>query len=161
MSIAPTLLDTTATGARGVPAGEADTLPVLAEQEICFERTGHGDADLQRPRQGRRIATALMGLWNLRHLVDDAALLVTELLTNAYTHGSGEVVRLRLVLTKRYVRVEVCTGSSGVPRVLPASPLDEHGRGLFLVDATAHAWGVTDAGVWCMVLRDIEETKGP
>lgn len=159
MTIAPALFDTTAACALGVPTGGADTLPVLDKQEISFERTGNDDTDLQRPRQGRRIATATLGLWKLRHLVDDTALLVTELLTNAYMHGSGEAVRLRLVLTERYIRVEVCTESSGVPRVQSASTLEEHGRGLFLVKATADAWGITDAGVWCIVRRDAEEAE--
>lgn len=158
MSIAAPPLDADLLSLMGVP----NPLPVLDRSEVNFERTGLLEKDIQRPRQSRRIATALMGMWGLRNLVDDTALLLSELVSNAFVHGDGEGVRVRLFLTEEYVCLEVRDGSPGVPQIQSAGPLDESGRGLFLVDAMAHAWGVTEKGacVWCIVRRDAQPVEG-
>ena len=62
---------------------------------------------------------------------EDAALVVSELATNAITHGRAPFV-VRLLLRPGQARVEV-------------SDPDESGRGLFVVAAVASAWGVGTA----------------
>lgn len=76
-------------------------------------------------------------------IVADAALLVTELVTNAYEHAGG-VLALRLSFPRRDVmRVEVDDGSDEVPPSTSTPPPNSpRGRGLLLVRALSTSWGV-------------------
>lgn len=76
-------------------------------------------------------------------LIADAALLVTELVTNAYEHADG-VLGLRLSFPRRgFMRVEVDDAGDGVPSSTPIrSPSSPRGRGLILVRALSTSWGV-------------------
>ena len=71
---------------------------------------------------------------------DVVALLVSELATNALVHGSGEV-RVRVLPGDRTLRVEISDGDPSLPSLRAASPLDEGGRGVALVDALSTRWG--------------------
>jgi two-component sensor histidine kinase len=72
---------------------------------------------------------------------DTAALLVTELVTNAARHAGGDL-RVRAGLRTDTLLVEVSDVSPQLPELvgLPAWE-DESGRGLVLVDALADRWG--------------------
>ncbi|MCU1588421.1 MAG: hypothetical protein JWN31_1914, partial [Frankiales bacterium] len=74
-------------------------------------------------------------------VVEDAKLVVTELVTNALLHGNAPLT-LRVLPSAAEVRVEVQDGS----RVLPVLPLQNleamTGRGLGLVAALSESWGV-------------------
>ena len=107
--------------------------------------------------------------WLVRHLADHVdwsqlqmlTLIVSELVTNAVAHGSGEV-GVRVVLDGRMVRLEVTDGARDrepvlVPRASAVDP--NYGRGLRLVTGLADQWGwdrLDDAKtVWAEVrLRD-------
>ncbi|MET9324740.1 ATP-binding protein [Streptomyces sp. NPDC003038] len=147
MSIAAPSLESDVLSLIGLP----NPLPVLDRAEASFERTGQPDQDARRPRQARRIMIACMGAWRLRDYVDDAALLMSELVTNAFQHGAGEEVRVRLYLTEKYVCFEVQSGGAGAARPKVAADFDESGRGLFLVSLIAGDWAVSrdHAGMWC------------
>ncbi|MET8506876.1 ATP-binding protein [Streptomyces sp. NPDC004787] len=84
-------------------------------------------------------------------MADDAELLLTELVTNALRHADAPTVDVRVYPHGAHLRIEVNDHSprGRVPR--PADPYDEHGRGLFLVDALAHSWGVSNdrTTTWC------------
>src|SRR4051812_10501667 len=69
-----------------------------------------------------------------------AALLVTELVTNAVIHGT-EPISLHLWLRSDAVRVGVSDGSPelAVPRA--AGPTAPNGRGLHIVNRLASSWG--------------------
>ncbi|MER6917158.1 ATP-binding protein [Streptomyces sp. NPDC000594] len=116
--------------------------------------------DARRPGQIRRIMRASLRAWGLEGLAGAAELVTSELVTNAFVHGRGPEVRLRLLWTAPgVVRVEV---SGGEPVVLPSPRTDEgglaeRGRGLALVDACSDRWGLTDdeCGVWFeLVLKE-------
>ena len=80
--------------------------------------------------------------WGCRDLVDVAMLIVSELVTNAVVHAATPA-ELRAEWSHGVLRLEVldhAEGSPPDPRI--ASPDDEGGRGLFLVDALSAAWGV-------------------
>lgn len=158
MSIAAPLLNADLLRLAGVP----NPLPLLGGAEVNFKRTGQQECDIQRPKQARRISTAYLGVWGLRELADDTALLLSELVTNAFVHGDGDVVRVRLYLTDQYICLEVRDGTREAPRLQPVAPLDENGRGLVIVDALADAWGVTESGacVWCIVRRNAPHSEG-
>jgi anti-anti-sigma regulatory factor/anti-sigma regulatory factor (Ser/Thr protein kinase) len=87
-------------------------------------------------------------------LVDRAVLLASELVTNAVVHARTEL-RLRLELRGELLHLAVRDGNPRMLRLvtIPA-PEAGGGRGLWLVDQLAGAWGVNrhpDGGkvVWC------------
>jgi serine phosphatase RsbU (regulator of sigma subunit) len=97
-------------------------------------------------------------------LVDDARLVVTELVTNACLHGEPPVtVRVRRVGSR--VQVEVEDGGQSLP-VIPAHSTEAMtGRGLALVAAVGAAWGV-EAGtgrgkvVWAQLTEGGPDESG-
>ncbi|GII80990.1 ATP-binding protein [Sphaerisporangium rufum] len=83
--------------------------------------------------------------------VDDTVLLAGELMGNAVRHSDsgrpGGTVEVRVFADGTRVRVEV--GDEGSPAGIPAAaaevdPFSESGRGLWLVDRLAAAWGVLE-----------------
>ncbi|MFJ8536420.1 ATP-binding protein [Streptomyces sp. NPDC093591] len=93
---------------------------------------------------------------HLRHHSFDVRLCASELLTNVIDHlGEGTPVTVRVLGTGNgCTRVEVTDPEPGArPVLLRATPTDESGRGLALLDAVARRWGVEqEAGrktVWC------------
>ncbi|MEW2567840.1 ATP-binding protein [Streptomyces sp. NPDC047070] len=124
--------------------------------EVVFAR-GHGSGngavalvDLLWPQRIRGVVRAGLSCWERPALIADAELLVTELVTNALRHGRGDV-GVRLSFVNGHLRIEVRDGSPEVPEPQAASSLDEGGRGLFLVEAIADDWGISDDGfiTWC------------
>jgi anti-sigma regulatory factor (Ser/Thr protein kinase) len=79
--------------------------------------------------------------WDLAGMVDDAALIVTELVTNAVRHGKSDF-RLRLSRTPGAFRIEVVDEGEGTPEPQPLDIEAEGGRGIMLVDAMSSSWGV-------------------
>jgi anti-sigma regulatory factor (Ser/Thr protein kinase) len=92
----------------------------------------------------------------------DAALLVSELVTNSVIHancGPGRAVTVDVRTFKDRVRIAVTDpGSSLTPCILPPDPETPGGLGLVLVDELCETWGVwQDLGptcVWCELLLD-------
>ena len=84
-----------------------------------------------------------MRAWGCEHLLDDAALLVSELVTNAVLHARAPVdIRVR---KGRYeLRIEVYDEGAGVPLPIFTDIDASAGRGLGLVQAIAACWGVDD-----------------
>ncbi|MGW7407085.1 ATP-binding protein [Streptomyces sp. NPDC054833] len=83
-------------------------------------------------------------------------LCVTELVSNVIRHvGEGTLVRVRVARTDGdRIRVEVSDPAGrALPVSLPATPDDETGRGLTLLDAVTVRWGVEQEAVgktvWC------------
>lgn len=76
-----------------------------------------------------------------RALVEDAELLVSELMSNAVQHGGPEV-RLSLATSDVSLLVMVFDSGSGVPVVRDTGPEVPSGRGLRMVQHVAAAWGV-------------------
>ena len=71
---------------------------------------------------------------------DTVALLVSEVATNALVHGAGRV-RVRVRPTSQGLRVEVHDEDTTLPSRRQATPMDEGGRGIALVDALSSGWG--------------------
>lgn len=158
MSIAAPTLEDNILRLVGLP----NPLPVLDRAEVNFERTAQPDQDARRPRQARRILAARMDVWHLRDYADDAELLLSELVTNAFRHGAGDAVRVRFYLTEAYVCFEVRSGCADAAQAKAGPSLDESGRGLFLVSRMAADWAVSRdrAGVWCTLpIARAEKTR--
>lgn len=81
-------------------------------------------------------------------MVDDAALLVSELVGNAVRHARplpGGVITVTWSCLDKSVTLRVTDGGSrGAPTLRPAGPCDTRGRGLAIVDTLARSWGVDD-----------------
>ncbi|WP_280882860.1 ATP-binding protein [Streptomyces pseudovenezuelae] len=108
------------------------------------------DTDRAAPRRARAIVRAGLRYWGWPELIESADLLVTELVTNAFEHGLGDV-GLRVYLTDTHLLIEVQDGSPQLPVLGNAALDDEAGRGLFLVASTTDDWGISPDGTttWC------------
>ncbi len=86
-----------------------------------------------------------------------AALIATELVTNAVVHA-GSPLRFGVLAGRSWLRLEVRDDHDALPEPQPASPDRTDGRGLALVDALADEWGVVTRpgggkSVWARVAR--------
>ncbi len=110
----------------------------------------------------RRVLRHMIREWQLESIADAAALLVSELVTNAVdasaasasrAHGKLPMIGLTIRLTAASLVLEVSDTSPLRPVRQEADSAADHGRGLVLVDALADAWGdrTADGGkvVWC------------
>jgi anti-sigma regulatory factor (Ser/Thr protein kinase) len=78
----------------------------------------------------------------LAHLVDDVALVVSELVTNALVHA-GTPFALSLEVLRDSILVTVRDESSSRPYVASAPDWETGGRGMRIVDLLSREWGVT------------------
>ncbi|MFI6112733.1 ATP-binding protein [Kitasatospora sp. NPDC051164] len=93
----------------------------------------------------RHRAVAQLRAWGYQFDPDTAstlALLVSEVVTNAVLHGKGDFLTIAVVARGEEVFVEVLDASNVAPSPRAAAPGDEGGRGMFLVEALASAWGI-------------------
>jgi anti-sigma regulatory factor (Ser/Thr protein kinase) len=114
-------------------------------------------ADARAAQAARAISRRTLAGWDEPTPLRDAAeLAVSELVTNAWRHGTPPL-GLRLSRHDDGVVIEVLDADPRSPRVHRAGSDDEGGRGLFLVDAVSRAWGVRFVGagkvVWCHLAR--------
>jgi anti-sigma regulatory factor (Ser/Thr protein kinase) len=75
------------------------------------------------------------------HVLEDAVLLVSELVTNSVRYGGPPVV-VAVDCEETALSVRVRDGSPVLPEVESAPPSAERGRGLTLVDIVSADWGV-------------------
>ncbi|MDH6213301.1 ATP-binding SpoIIE family protein phosphatase [Streptomyces pseudovenezuelae] len=80
--------------------------------------------------------------WGLAKLADNAALMVSELVTNAVRHSHSRPVALRLVRGDTLL-CEVEDDDHELPNLRGAGPTDEFGRGLRVVSTLAREWGTS------------------
>jgi anti-sigma regulatory factor (Ser/Thr protein kinase) len=124
--------------------------------------------DAQRVSAMRRLVRSFLDRCGLPGLMDDAALVVSELITNSLAHSGGADVRMGLRLVGGRFCIEVDDGAADrSPRPLPLPEPDaENGRGLHLVEAVVRArqgtWGVSPDGArtWCS-LSATDELEQP
>lgn len=102
------------------------------------------------------------GRWHMREMLAnnteaiDAELVVTELITNAWKHGTGTgVITLRADLFDDHLRIEVCGEASDDPTVR-TDPEESGGRGLLLIEGLATGWGFHRDGDLLCVWAEIE-----
>ncbi|WP_037732578.1 hypothetical protein [Streptomyces megasporus] len=99
------------------------------------------------PRVAREAVAAW--LWAAGHhgLLDAARTLVSDVVTNVVVHTDVPRLSVEATVTRLGTIVSVWDGDQrGVPCPRRADALDTCGRGLHLVEALGHAWGVTWTG---------------
>ncbi|MCF3124841.1 ATP-binding protein [Streptomyces arenae] len=140
-----------------------EALPEAAEVCVSF-------ALAPRPgsaAQARRLMRAQLDRWAVRDddARDAAALVLSELVTNAVVHTASRRIICELCADPEKLRITVRDEGcgSGVPRPVHRGADEEHGRGLLLVDAVSSAWGVHDAGpgIGLTVWAELQRTGAP
>lgn len=111
--------------------------------------TGHPAYSQTLPREpqsaavARRLVRTALTLWGLESLIEDTALVVTELVSNAVDHS--RLPSIRVIVSRPSatgVRVGVVDRSKTIPMMRTDSNGDQlRGRGLVLVDTLTEQWG--------------------
>ena len=105
--------------------------------------------DLQLPSapssvgEARRFVAAALDALGAHGVQEVAALLTSELVTNAVVHAGG-AIRIRVAGGASTVRIAVEDTSPAKPQPREAGDRAVTGRGLNLVDQLAVRWGVDD-----------------
>lgn len=100
--------------------------------------------------------------WGLDFLIDDATLVVSELVTNTCSPhvARGQEITVRITyLPTALVLIEVTDPATGKPEIKNASETDIHGRGLLIVQALSTEFGYRDEPgggktVWTLLIAD-------
>jgi hypothetical protein len=127
----------------GMHARLVDASPTMVERvhaSAGLEAWRVFPRDVHAPRDARRFVTTTLERWGRTHLVDDAALVITELATNAITHGGSNLtVGLRCIGPR--VILTTHDTSSALPYVRVPDADAFSGRGMQLVSGVATNWG--------------------
>ena len=110
--------------------------------------------DSTAPAQGR---------WRVREVASndreavDAELVVTELITNAWKHGAGDLpITLRVEVRDDALHLEVCGESASDPmRSASGEGSESSGRGLMMIDGLTDSWGFERNGSNLCVWADL------
>jgi anti-sigma regulatory factor (Ser/Thr protein kinase) len=92
--------------------------------------------------EARRFVLNALAQWRLDALADTAALLTSEVVTNAVLHART-TVDLVVQRLGDGVAVEVTDGSPKQPRARRATSESTNGRGIALLEQLASTWAVT------------------
>ena len=87
--------------------------------------------------------------------LDDAALVLSELVGNAVRHAEGDTVQVRLHRRGEVLRIAVLDRSAAAPVPRTASYDDEHGRGMAIIAALSVRWGWEPSGAGKVVWADV------
>jgi CheY-like chemotaxis protein len=137
-----------------------DLIDLLSD--VGAEQT-HDEAALELPDdvlsvgEARGVVRDLLERWGYRELIDDAELVVSELVTNAVVHADSGCA----VIVNRGeggIRIEVQDQGPGWPDQQSPAAGAETGRGLMIVSALSTAWGIQAAerskSVWVELTVD-------
>ncbi len=131
------------------------------------------DPGATAPGAARDFTHQILGSWGLLVLAEDAAVIVSELVTNALRHGVRSAIgpghdRVELILLRRPGQMLCAVTDPGAePPVLAAPDLSaEAGRGLHVIEALAAAWGWTrldarNKAVWAALSVSGVDGGGP
>lgn len=144
-----------------------DSVPVSARDGALpaggAVRSAHLPSSPAATAHARAFVVGALRDWRVeRDAVDDAELIVSELVTNAFLHGRAPEVVLVVADAGRVVRLEVShderasTPAQLAPLTVAAE--ETHGRGLAIVDVLTSAWGVEGdeehRRVWAELVAD-------
>ncbi|MFC9742273.1 ATP-binding protein [Streptomyces noursei] len=111
-------------------------------------------ADGKAASEARRFTGATLDGWNLKPLVDNAVLIVSELLSNALRYGlvkpdgqprgaAPHPLWVGLLRCRDIVLCTVFDHSSDVPVLREPDYFAQSGRGLHIIDCLSSSWGWT------------------
>lgn len=149
----------TAEDRSGLRAARGHRPGAAAERRFRFELAAHPGS----VARARRLTRSRLSGWSVcEDTCDTAALVVSELVTNAIVHAAGQRVVCELHDVDDLVRIAVCDEgcAPGEPRPSSERPDEEHGRGLLLVAAVSRAWGAQDTGPGLLVWAELARSAG-
>jgi len=116
---------------------------------------------LQSPAAARAVVGAVLVVWGLPRLVDDARLLVSELVSNAVVHAAGsESFELEIVRHRGDVWVGLTDGCATTPIARELRPDTTSGRGVQIMQQLATRWGTEQRRggkrVWFELVADVD-----
>jgi len=126
---------------------KGETVQYLVELLDDLSRRGPRSAAFRVAERPDEIASARHFVahhgqaWGYDDVIEDALVVVSELVTNAILHAHSEC-DLLLKDADQILRIEVIDGGQGSPELQRPAAHAEHGRGLLLVSAMCAAWGV-------------------
>ncbi|MFJ3333636.1 ATP-binding protein [Streptomyces sp. NPDC086766] len=126
----------------------------VARRRFRFELAAHPGS----PARARHLTRARLTGWSVcEDTCDTAALVISELVTNAVVHTASSRIVCELHdgddLVRIAVRDQGCAPSE--PHPSQRGPEEEHGRGLLLVDALCRAWGTQEHGPGLVVWAEL------
>ena len=102
-------------------------------------------------RLAREAARDALATWRL------AALLVSELVTNAVRHARGnDAITLEMEAGRTWLRIEIQDADPRWPQLRTPVGFDASGFGLVLVEALASKWGVRETGTGKAVWAELD-----
>lgn len=122
------------------------------------------ECDQRMAAVARAFVADRLGAWGVDQGVDEALLVVSELVSNAVVHART-AVGVRVLYDGVTVRLEVRDENSRLPALAPC-PLDAtSGRGLTLIGALSSNWGIEHFGdgkvIWAEIRGDRMDGAGP
>lgn len=101
----------------------------------------------ESPMTARNVTKVTLTEWSLGSLCEDAAVIASELTTNAIRHGVGDdpdgTLRLILVRYRDHFVCMVTDPADEPPSLQEPDHIAESGRGLHIIAAMSRAWGWT------------------
>ncbi|HKY77993.1 MAG TPA: MEDS domain-containing protein [Acidimicrobiia bacterium] len=134
----------------GPPVAPEQAPAMPCELEAEFPWSGRS------PGQARHFVVDTLAAWDCWAFLDDAALITTELATNAILHAQ---TGFTVVVSRRpegSIRIAVRDASLVRPRPREAGPFETSGRGLRLVAALAARWGSEPIPAGKMIWAELE-----
>jgi anti-sigma regulatory factor (Ser/Thr protein kinase) len=130
-------------------------LTLDVEFDRLFQSVGESDARTcpLRPqadsvKTARDVTRSTLDAWGLSELGDDAALVVSELVTNAVRYAlypaneaGDHPITLMLLRLAPHVLLAVADPSDEIPTPKQPDFISENGRGLYIVETYSQAWG--------------------
>jgi len=144
---APVLAERIETASRAfledLPRDDLAVVVVRAPEPVASASAASTDlpTDLTAPLLGRRFVVAALGALGFDTQSETAALLASELVTNALLHAVGPY-RIAVETGEGVLRVGVSDGTSAGPQVRAHDHHETSGRGMRLVENLADRWGV-------------------
>ncbi|RLV79239.1 ATP-binding protein [Streptomyces rapamycinicus] len=103
-------------------------------------------AEPESIRRARDFALTTLASWGLSERAEDIRLCISELASNALTHGTapGHGFLVKIAADDDFVRLEVHDSRGRRPEVRHPDETDTSGRGLLIVEEFSDGWGVED-----------------
>jgi anti-sigma regulatory factor (Ser/Thr protein kinase) len=124
-----------------LPAAIADVARLVHRLEAVLAKVMERlPADLRSPGLARRLVRQALEDWCEDDLVDDIALCVSELVTNAVVHA-GSAPRVLVHVRPAVIHIEISDDSESLPVMRGAGPEDTSGRGMAILGTLSERWG--------------------
>lgn len=124
-----------------LPAAISDVMSVVDRLESLLAKAfSRLPAELRSAGEARAMVRRTLDGWCDEDLLDDIALCVSELVTNAVVHAQS-APRILVHVRPTAIHVEISDDSDVMPVVKHADPHDTSGRGMAILGGLSDRWG--------------------